>query len=68
MGYSNDDYEDEEYGMQFEGDERTLTMEQLEEILCENFGNSEYDRTSGCRTPYGWLSIDNILWCVSEGV
>lgn len=53
-------------GMMYEDDERTLTMAEIEEILVEVYGDSEYDRQAGC---YGgnraWLSVDNILRALS---
>ena len=55
--------------MQYESDERTLTMEDLEKILCKEYGASEYDRTAGCGCYGGkWFSIDNILNVVSDYV
>lgn len=45
----------------YEGDERTLTMEEIEEILVSVYGESEYARTSGCYADGAWLSIENIL-------
>lgn len=61
------DEEDEDL-MQYAGDDRTLTMERLEEILCEVYGDSEYDRTSGCYHGRKWLSVDSILEAVSRRV
>ena len=55
-------------GMKYEGDERTLTMSEIEEILVEAYGDSEYDRQAGCYGGNGtWLSIDNILRELSAG-
>lgn len=54
--------------MKYESDERTLTMEDLEKILCKEYGASEYDRESGCYHDHKWFSIDNILSTVSEYV
>lgn len=52
----------------YSGDTRTVTMEQLEEILCDCFGGSEYDRSSGCNHNGKWFSIDKILAEVSESI
>ncbi|MBO6270305.1 MAG: hypothetical protein J6N19_14340 [Clostridium sp.] len=55
-------------GMKYEDDERTLTMAEIEEILVEAYGDSEYDRQAGCYGGNGaWLSIDNILGELSAG-
>lgn len=54
--------------MEYEGDERSLTIEELEEILIEVYGESEYDRTSGCYINRTWLSIDNVLGEVSARI
>ena len=51
----------------YEDDERTLTMAEIEDILVSVYGESEYDRESGC---YGgnrtWLSIENVLSELSD--
>ena len=68
MSYDIDlelDEEDSEL-MKYETDERTLTMEDLEKILCKVYGTSEYDRESGCYHNGKWFSIDNILEVVSD--
>lgn len=62
------DDDDDDYEMQYADDGRTLTMAQLEEILCEVYGDSEYDRTSGCYHGHKWFSVDSILEAVSYRV
>lgn len=57
--------EDNDELMKYESDERTLTMADLERILCKEYGASEYDRESGCYHDHKWFSIDNILSMVS---
>lgn len=59
------DEEDREL-MKYESDERTLTMKDLERILCKEYGTSEYDRVSGCYSDGKWFSIDNILDTVAD--
>ena len=54
---------------EYENDDRTVTMEQIEIILTEAYGNSEYDRQAGCRGGNGnWLSIDNVLAEISDSI
>ena len=68
MSYDIDlelDEEDTEL-MKYESDDRTLTMEDLEKILCKVYGSSEYDRESGCYHNGKWFSVDNILEAVSD--
>lgn len=49
-------------GMKYEGDERTLTMSEIEEILVGLYGDSEYDREAGCYAGNReFMSINNIL-------
>ena len=50
------------------GDNREITMEKLEELLCERFGGSEYDRETGCYHDGKWFSINTILECVSNNI
>ena len=52
----------------YEGNRETLTMEEIEEILTNRYGNSEYARECGCNTDGGWLSINEILETLAEHV
>ena len=55
--------------MKYEGDKRMVTMEEIEEILIYCYGDSEYDRVSGCRGGNGsWLSIENVLEEISANI
>ena len=55
--------------MRYEGDRRTVTMEEIEEILVNCYGDSEYDRVSGCRGGNGsWLSVENVLEEISANI
>ena len=47
--------------MQYKGDHRTLTMERIEEVLVSIYGESDYDRESGCSKNGHWFSVDDIL-------
>lgn len=60
--------EEDNAPMEYESDERTLTMADLEKILCKEYGANEYDRESGCYHDHKWFSIDNILSTVSDYV
>lgn len=51
--------------MRYEDDERTLTMAEIEEILADNFGDSNYNREAGCYIDGNWLSINSILDALS---
>lgn len=51
----------------YEGDKRTISMEDLEKVLCNRYGWSDYDKEAGCNTwKGGWFSIDRVLELVSE--
>lgn len=52
--------------MKYESDERTLTMKDLERILCKEYGSSEYDREAGCYHDGKWFSINEILNTVAD--
>lgn len=54
--------------MKYEGNKGTLTMEEIEEILTDRYGDSEYARESGCNTDGGWLSINEILETLADQV
>lgn len=46
----------------YKGDDREISMEDIEKALCERYGWSEYDKTAGCNTwESGWLSIKEVL-------
>ena len=55
----------EEKYMDYEGDKRSVTMEELEQILTDIFGDSAYDRQSGCSHNGSWFSIDSVLSTIS---
>ena len=71
-----DDYDiDEEDGcvrfeahvIEYKGDKRSITLEDLEKALCERYGWSQYDRECGCSTwEGGWFSIDEVLKTVER--
>ena len=73
-----EDYEiDEENGtvyfdivdkrVDYKGDNRTITLENLEKVLCNKYGWSDYDKESGCNSQQGgWFSIDRILEAVAD--
>lgn len=43
-------------------DDTTFTLAQIEEILLEKFGDSQYERESGCYKSNGeFFSIDSVL-------
>ncbi len=50
----------------YKGDKRTLTMEQLEELLLSVYGT--IDRIRGCYVNGRWLSIDDVLRIVSDNI
>lgn len=67
LEYDDDEYRQEcESLMRYKNDERTLTMKDLERILCKEYGTSEYDRESGCYHDGKWFSIDEILNTVAD--
>ena len=45
----------------YAGDERVLSMAEIEQILTEMYGDSEYDREAGCYANGNWFSVNNIL-------
>ena len=51
----------------YEGDKRTISMEDLEKVLCNRYGWSDYAKQAGCHCwQGGWINIDNILETASE--
>ena len=54
--------------MKYDGDTRSLTIEELEKILVRTFGGGEYERTAGCYLNGRWVSVDSILEKVSENI
>ena len=54
--------------MEYIGDDRTVTMERIEEILTDYYGDSDYDREAGCYANGRWLSIDNVLAEISANI
>ena len=49
----------------YEGDKRTISMEQIEKALTAEYGKSDYARECGCYCNDEWLSIENILSTIS---
>ena len=53
--------------MDYKGDDRKISMEELEKVLCDCYGWSGYDKNSGCSTCSGpWLSVNNVLKLASR--
>ncbi len=51
----------------YKGDDRCISLENLEKALCEKYGWSEYDKETGCYSREGgWFSIDKILKTVAD--
>lgn len=47
--------------MIYAGDERVLSMAEIEQILTYLYGESDYDREAGCYSNGNWFSVNNIL-------
>ena len=65
------DYDLDDYGgaRAYFLDKREITIEKLEELLCEKFGGSDYCRSAGCyHGNNGWFSINSILEYVSNNI
>ena len=54
--------------MNYKDDERMVTMEEIEEILTNAFGDSEYDRESGCYHDGKWFSVESVLEEISRNI
>lgn len=52
--------------MMYDGDKRTITMEQIESALTDAYGDSESSYECGCYVGNEWLSIRNVLATISE--
>ncbi len=52
----------------YDGDKRTITMEQIERALTDTYGDSDYARECGCYVGNEWLSIRNVLATISENI
>ena len=52
----------------YDGDKRTITMEQIERALTDTYGDSDYARECGCYVENEWLSIRNVLATISENI
>lgn len=52
--------------MDYKGDTRMLSIQELEKILISTYGND--DRSRGCYVNGKWLSIDDILSIASANI
>lgn len=60
-------FEAAEKKIDYKGDDRCISLENLEKALCEKYGWSEYDKETGCYSREGgWFSIDKILKTVAD--
>lgn len=60
-------FEATEKRVDYKGDERYISLEDLEKVLCDKYGWTEYDKECGCYCSQGgWFSIDKVLKAVAN--
>jgi hypothetical protein len=59
-------YGSEDYSPLYRNDDRSITIEKLEELLVNRYG---IDIESGCNTwEGGWFSVERVLELVSDNI
>lgn len=54
--------DEDERKVDYQDDDRTISMEDIEQALCDRYGWSEYDKETGCYSREGgWFSVKEIL-------